>query len=70
MASKISRIKSKEGGTSEKNPPKPHYIAQQELRKKSMNARKCSMMDVSPHHYQTMNALSTSHIKSRGKRRE
>jgi hypothetical protein len=48
-----------------KTPPKPHYIAQRELRKKSLKWRKSGMRHVSPRHYRTMNALSTSHIRRR-----
>jgi hypothetical protein len=49
----------------QKNSPTPHYIAQRELRKKSMSTRKSRGMHVSPRHYWTMNALSTSHIRCR-----
>ena len=37
---KFSRFKSKEVGTLEKNPPKSHYIAQRELRKRVSEVEK------------------------------
>jgi hypothetical protein len=46
-----------------RNPPKLMFLPAQELRKKSMNARKNSVSDISPRHYRTMMALSTSHIR-------
>jgi hypothetical protein len=55
----------------QKNPPKPHYIAQRELRKK-INEREKMQRDArkpsSLSDYER--SLSTSHIRSRGKRRE
>jgi 1,2-phenylacetyl-CoA epoxidase catalytic subunit len=54
----------------QKNSAKPHYIAQRELRKKSMSTRKNSVRHVGPLHYRTTNALSTNHIRHPRKGRE
>jgi hypothetical protein len=54
----------------EKNPTKLQYIQQQELRKKSRRERRRSVRQLSPKHYQTMNALSKSHRRIMRKRGE
>ena len=49
----------------QKNPPKPHYIAQRELRKRVSEVEKKRHEAHNSRHYRTMNALSTSHIRHR-----
>jgi L-lactate utilization protein LutC len=53
----------------EKNPPKPTYIMQQELRRK-LTEVKSSVSHIRLAHYRTMNALSASHIRRMLKRGE
>ena len=49
--------------------PKPIFLPQNELRKKSMNSRKGCVNFVSPRHYQTMIALTKSYMAAQKAKR-